>query len=192
MPNRFYALRHGFSVANDLGIICSRWEHGRLAEYGLHAVGRSQAVEAAKEIARVTSRAVVFASDFARARETAEIVRAGLGLGEVYLQPLLRERDFGDFELTASENYEKVWEQDAVDASHTRFGVESAEAVLKRALLAVEIADKAFEDADVILVSHGDTLQIAQTAWSPWPVGQHRRLPHLDTCELRRLDMVVS
>ena len=43
MKNEFVALRHGWSEANEAGIIVSRIESGRLPRYGLHARGRAQA-----------------------------------------------------------------------------------------------------------------------------------------------------
>ena len=41
LKNEFVALRHGWSEANEAGIIVSRIESGRLPRYGLHARGRA-------------------------------------------------------------------------------------------------------------------------------------------------------
>lgn len=60
--------------------------------------------------------------------------------------------------------------------------------VLDRCLEAVGLAERFFADADVVLVSHGDALQILQTAFCGAPAAGHRDMRHLETCELRRLD----
>lgn len=60
---------------------------------------------------------LMVASDFARARETAQIVldrmkasnKITLISNELTLVPELRERIFGEFEGTSNENYDKVW-----------------------------------------------------------------------------------
>lgn len=84
----------------------------------------------------------------------------------------------------------QVWEQDARDSSHEEFKVESADSVLARCLEAITLAERAFVDADIILISHGDALQILQTAFCGVSTAHHRSLPHLETCELRRLDKI--
>ena len=43
LRNEYYALRHGWSKANEAGIIVSRIDSGARLEYGLHATGREQA-----------------------------------------------------------------------------------------------------------------------------------------------------
>lgn len=112
LQNRYFAVRHGYSRANDLGLIVSRFENGRRQEYGLHEIGRRQAEKTGKGVASVVrdlQRTFIVASDFSRTAETAQIVRSALAdAPPVYLQPLLRERNFGSFELTSNENYAKV------------------------------------------------------------------------------------
>ena len=125
--------------------------------------------------------------------QTAEQIRLAVeatarGLScPVYLQPDLRERGFGDLELQSSANYERVWEQDAIDALHTTFGVESVSAVAQRMKHSVDLAERHFVDRDIVMVSHGDSLQILQTVFAGVDKTTHRSLPHLETCELRRL-----
>ncbi len=40
----------------------------------------------------------------------------------------------------------------------------------------------------ILLVSHGDILQILQTAFAGIRSGLHRTLPHLETAQLKRLN----
>ncbi|KAH8075614.1 Histidine phosphatase [Aureococcus anophagefferens] len=160
LKNEFVALRHGWSEANEAGIIVSRIESGRLPRYGLHAKGRAQAAAVAEPLAAL-----------AGAREV---------------------RDFGDLDGGPNDTYEDVWARDAADAGHEWSRVESVERVLARTTAAVREADAAGEGRLVLLVSHGDALQILQTAFADVDPRTHRSLPHLETCELRPLRVARS
>mgnify|MGYP001809114416 CR=1 FL=1 len=94
LRNDFFLLRHGWSLANEAGVIISQIDDGRRAEYGLHPKGMAQAELVApqlREIARGRE-IVIFSSDFSRTMETAGIVAEGLGIDEVHETPELRER----------------------------------------------------------------------------------------------------
>ena len=62
---------------------------------------------------RLASQLIIFASDFKRTAETANIIREKLNCAtEVQLDVRLRERYFGEYEGTSTQNYNKVWEND--------------------------------------------------------------------------------
>ena len=192
LRNEYYALRHGWSKANEAGVIVSRIDSGARLEYGLHATGREQARAAGDAFKAIvqTRPVTILASDFSRTFETAKVVANAVG-ADVEAEPALRERDFGDFELGPNTAYDQVWARDAVDATHTDNQVEAAAAVLARAAGAVRrVEEGAREGHAVLLVSHGDCLQILQTAFAGVDVSAHRSLPHLETCELRRLELL--
>src|SRR5947209_8486526 len=63
----------------------------------LNATGRAQARTAARRIASGPPPAVIWSSDLARARETAEIIGAAVGLDPVF-DPRLREAHRGRWE----------------------------------------------------------------------------------------------
>ena len=191
LRNEYYALRHGWSKANEAGIIVSRVAAGAKLEYGLHATGREQASAAGEAFKAIAGErpVAILSSDFSRTFETAKIVAAAVD-ADVEAEPALRERDFGDFELGPNTAYDQVWARDAVDATHTDNQVEAAAAVLSRAAGAVQRVEGAREGHAVLLVSHGDCLQILQTAFAGVDVSAHRSLPHLETCELRRLELL--
>lgn len=121
-------LRHGFSMANHEGIIVSVFENGRRPEYGLHESGRREAAAAGAAVARAVRdvrQTFIVTSDFSRTVETAELLRKALPGGDgarVYLQPLLRERNFGEFELRSNANYARVRRRFGVVESARRFG----------------------------------------------------------------------
>ncbi|CAM9243483.1 unnamed protein product [Laminaria digitata] len=82
LKNRYYALRHGQSVANMEGIISSDPQIGAVS-HGLTSNGRAQARAAATALIEVVGRerldSLVFvSSEFLRARQTAEECRAAL------------------------------------------------------------------------------------------------------------------
>ena len=191
LRNEYYALRHGWSKANEAGVIVSRIDSGARLEYGLHATGMEQASAAGEAFRDIVGErpVAILSSDFSRTFQTAKIVAAAVG-ADVVAEPALRERDFGDFELGPNTAYDQVWARDAVDASHTDNQVEAAAAVLERAAGAVRRVEGAREGHVVLLVSHGDCLQILQTAFAGVDVARHRSLPHLETCELRRLELL--
>mmetsp|Transcript_4106 Transcript_4106/g.7506 ORF Transcript_4106/g.7506 Transcript_4106/m.7506 type:complete len:213 (+) Transcript_4106:28-666(+) len=192
LRHRFFALRHGESKANIAKIIISDPQVGT-KKYGLTTAGcaavRRTGVAFRKSAA---ARIVVVSSDFSRARETAHIFAKTLRQAgrccPVRLDVALRERRFGSLEGGSDDCYKKVWSKDRQNASAKPFGAESAKAVQRRtAKLVARLDREAPEGADVVLVSHGDALQILQTAFQGISASRHRSLPHLDRAELRQL-----
>ena len=95
----------------------------------------------------------IYASDLARARETAEIVGARLGQ-PVELDADLREKDWGTWEgLTA------------VERDRVEFVGESTEAHQERVLRALRrISERHPGDGSVLVVTHGGSMRRVQTA----------------------------
>lgn len=181
-----YVLRHGESSANVEGVIVSAPEQRALTEVGLTDLGRDQAAEAGE-----TARALglgpatrILSSDFARARETAMVLAASLGAAAPRWEPRLRERGFGEHEEGPVSAYELVW---AADATHRDpgQGVEPVASVAAR--VAEVLAEQEDPEADVVLVAHGDVLQIALALGAGVDPHDHRGQPHLANAELRAL-----
>ena len=185
LANRYSAMRHGQSKANAAGIIVSRIETDQGGDYGLTDAGRDQALTAA-QASGLPADTLICSSDFARARQTAELVRACLGAGDVLVAGELRERSFGRWEGTPAANYQQVWAADQAGTAQAD-GVEPAAAVLARAAALVAALEARYAGREVLLVSHGDTLQILQAGFAGVDPARHRQLPHLATAEIRRL-----
>jgi broad specificity phosphatase PhoE len=97
----------------------------------------------------------VYASDLARARDTAKIVADGHGL-EVVIDPDLREKNFGSWEgLTDVEILERF--PDAVRGSWG--DGETSETVADRAISAIERIREQHPFGAVLVVSHGGPLR---------------------------------
>ncbi|RMG11250.1 MAG: histidine phosphatase family protein [Planctomycetota bacterium] len=186
MHNRYYALRHGESEANAQGIVLSDPAAGE-AGYGLTPRGRSQARAAAEAFAGEGRPPRIYSSPFLRARQTAEAFAEVLGVSEVLVRAELRERFFGQLEGHPSARYEDVWRRDEEDPGHTDWGVESVVAVLGRTSALVAELEATRRGERIVLVSHGDPLQILETGLRGLNPAAHRSLPHLSPGELRRL-----
>lgn len=140
---------------------------------------------------------VIFCSPFKRTRETAEIIRAVLneteGVRPVVDEPIqtieLRERFYGEYDMTSDSNYKLCWQDDATGpdhGEHSAKGVESPSSVCNRTtqFIASEIEAK-MQGKLVILVAHGDVCQIMQTAFMRTDAWRHREMEHVDTANWR-------
>jgi probable phosphoglycerate mutase len=185
LSNRYRAMRHGQSKANEAGVIVSQIETDRRGDYGLSGPGLRQA-HAAADNCGLPSDTVICSSDFARARQTAEIVRERLGAAPVIVAAALRERCFGELEGSPVSGYARVWQADEAGADPVA-GVEPAANVLDRATELVADLERRYAGRDVLLVSHGDTLQILEAGFLRLDPARHRRLPPLNTAEIREL-----
>ena len=112
--------------------------------------GRRQARQLADDLEDEEIEAI-YASDLARARETAEIVGERLGL-PVVLDPDLREKDWGTWEgLTA------------VERDQVEFVGESTEAHRERILRALRRISQRHPGGRVLAVTHGGSMRRVQT-----------------------------
>ena len=186
LQNRYFVLRHGQSEANQQGLIASSPQVAR-SEFGLTNCGREQVVgsidQRRHDLGDIQR---IYTSDFRRARETAEIAGELLG-APVEEATSLRERGFGEWDRQSDENYQTVWAADAEDSSHQRWGVESVTAVASRMCQFVSDVDALHAGRTILIVSHGDPLQILITALRGQDLRSHRQLDALATAELRRL-----
>lgn len=185
LANSYRVMRHGQSKANAAGLIVSSIEADRRGDWGLTAAGREQALASARGCG-LPPGTVICASDFARARQTAELVAACLGAGPVRAARELRERCFGELDGTPVAGYRRVWAADESGAAPPA-GAEPAAAVLRRAMRLVAELERRHAGADILLVSHGDTLAILQAGLAGMDPAGHRRVPPLAVAEVRRL-----
>jgi broad specificity phosphatase PhoE len=189
LSNTYFVMRHGRSLANEKEIIVSDPAKG-VSGYGLTEQGKldvAKSVNEAKENNILDASTIIISSDFTRATETANIAAKILGAKDAVLTPKLRERYFGQLEATHNSNYQMVWDEDVVDHTHTTNSVESVADVLARGLSLISELEEKYVSRNILLVSHGDTLQILQTAFKDTHPSKHRSLVHLKTAEIRAL-----
>ena len=212
LRNKYYALRHGQSQANVAKIIASSPDIA-CNQYGLSPSGLVQARQAGLDVVECYLKLYrdalpldgicLLSSDLLRAKETAEAVASAIknhnGSGasiqiplyknQVIFETRLRERDFGEWDLTADSNYENVWKDDAIDASHTLMEVESVNSVMTRVTECILDWESKLQNKMVVCVAHGDVLQIMQTCFAKIDGSRHRTLEHLETASLRELKL---
>ena len=186
LKNRYFALRHGESMPNVLGIIISNPNEG-IEKFGLSEKGKIQVREAAIRNNVLDNKTIIYSSDFLRTKETAEIFKEILKLDTFILDERLRERNFGQFENKEDKSYEKVWSRDKFDPNCKEGSVESAQEVLSRTTKLVLELERKYSGEKILLISHGDALQILQTGFLKICPSKHREIPHLNTAEVREL-----
>lgn len=187
LNNRYYALRHGHSIANQQGIIVSNPANG-IDGFGLSRQGGEALRRLQPRRHGLDSTTRIISSDFRRARESAEILHEILCCKQpIALDMRLRERHFGTLELAPNDAYESVWQADAANPDDRYADGESANQVMARVTSLVTECEQRMTGINILLVSHGDTLQLLQTAFQREDASLHRRLPHLETAEIREL-----
>jgi probable phosphoglycerate mutase len=154
-PRILYLARHGETDWNAAG----RWQ-GQ-TDVLLNERGRQQAREIAGLVRPLGVRSVA-ASDLSRARATAEIVAAELGLAVGHVHTDLRERCFGCFEgLTRDEvtaRFPEAWKRYLDDPGPAMPGGEARDALLVRLLRAVDHVASALP-GPALVVMHGGSMR---------------------------------
>ncbi|MBD3895369.1 histidine phosphatase family protein [Halomonas sp. ML-15] len=178
-------MRHGHSQANQQGLIISHPDNG-LNGFGLSPLGQSQLEQKVAEWDWPAPTLIVH-SDFLRTSETAAWVAGHFGL-DMRPEVRLRERHFGSLERQADSHYPAVWALDAQDPTHNDYGVESVASVAERLQAVIMELEESHRDATILLVSHGDPLQILLTALAGQPLGAHRDRPALTPASITPLD----
>lgn len=107
-------------------------------------------------------------SPFSRTSHTAKVIAAVLDLPfdspQCKVIENLRERYFGpSFELLSHDKYAEIWDIDEKDPLVGPEGGESVKDVACRLTSAMAVMESEFEGCAILVVSHGDPLQILQT-----------------------------
>ncbi|KAI3843437.1 hypothetical protein MKX03_024331 [Papaver bracteatum] len=218
LGNKYWILRHGKSIPNEKGLIVSSLENGVLSEYQLADEGVNQARLAGESFQKILKEnnisienVRICYSPFSRTRHTAQVAASVLNVSlegpQCKAMEELRERFFGpSFELQSHDKYAEIWDHDEKGPfMKPEEGGESVADVASRLATAVEAIEKDFQGCAVLIVSHGDPLQILQTIISatdkapgddfktrveavkvPSILSQHRKFA-LNTGELRQL-----
>jgi broad specificity phosphatase PhoE len=139
----------------------------------LNGVGRAQARGLAGRLRGEGLRAIC-SSDLSRARETAEIVAAELGLAVSYVDPAFRERAFGIFEgLTHAEcktRHPTEWARYDADPAALPLGLEPIDQVTARMLAGLRRAGGGMPPP-ALVVSHGRAIRSLLDRITGLPVG---------------------
>lgn len=181
-------VRHGQSEWNALG----RWQ-GQ-ADVPLSELGRRQARVAAGVIGTVD---IIIASDLERAAHTAAIISETIGVGPVMIEPLLRERDAGEWSGLTRKEIDAGW-PGYVDEHKRPPGFEAEDVFLERTHAGLVRVHQEYEGAEVLIVTHGGVIySFEREAGLPF-----QRLPNLGARQIthrgdgidlgERLDLVAD
>lgn len=194
MKNRYILMRHGESLANRKGLIVSKAENA-LAAYGLTARGADQVIKTALQ-SRIDNNTLIVSSDYLRAKETADIVHSVVSCNQsIITDERLRERDFGKWELHDHRHYEDVWKYDLSHPEKTTNEVETVSQTLARTRSLIQRLESEFNNQSVLLVSHGDVLQILLAHYHNLNPRFHRSLAAIGNAEIRsmaKLELAVK
>jgi broad specificity phosphatase PhoE len=169
-------MRHGESTWN-----ASRLVQGQAGGPVLTVKGRRESARAVARLGDI-SIATLYSSDLDRARETAAIIAGALGVPP-HLDPALRERCFGDAEgrplrelgsAASGIEGDRVVDEDARPPAG-----ESLSELYERVRAFITGLDLAETDGDVLVVTHGGVIRVAEAycngielhdlAWGPVP-----------------------
>jgi broad specificity phosphatase PhoE len=173
-------VRHGETDWNRDG----RWQGH--SDTHLNDVGREQAARLADELGGVD---VIYSSDLARARETAEILAGRLHL-PVHLDARLRERSFGAWEGKTAREIESDFAAEHEQWLAGGSGADDAEpfaefAARVQSFLA-DVLDR-HPGETVLIVAHGGSIRVIHArAQGLDYVRDHRLIPAVANCRIAR------
>jgi probable phosphoglycerate mutase len=181
---RLLLARHGETDWNSE----RRWQGH--ADRPLNDTGREQAAELADSLS-ATPVAAIYSSDLARARETAEIVGARLGL-PVVLDPGLREVDVGEWSGMRHDDIAERFPEGFArwqNGWHGWDGGESYEEMRERAVATLLRIATDHEDETILVVAHGGTIRAcdAEARGLTYRDSRHASLPSAGNCSVREL-----
>jgi broad specificity phosphatase PhoE len=168
---RLLVLRHGQSAWNAAG----RWQGH--ADIPLDDDGRRQAHEAAERLPSMGSFTAAWSSDLLRARQTAEIIAAAVGIDELHVDVRLRENDVGPWEGLNQQEVERGW-PGYLAARRRPDGFESYEDAAARMCAALSDIAAGHPGADVLVACHGGVMRAVRRVLGA--VDQH--IPNLGGC----------
>lgn len=113
MKSSILVMRHAEGLPNCQSVVVPDPRHGIegywLSKPGIKQVNRFLLLRR-DELKRID---IIFHLDFARTRETAELIACSINV-PCNANKRLRERSFGEFEMADARNYQKVRQEDAV------------------------------------------------------------------------------
>lgn len=194
--NEYFILRHGerqdLLVSDDPAQMYKRASLSANPAEEIHLTeqGRKDIEKVAEVLHAAGKFDFIFASDFVRTRETAEIVSKRLGVPVVY-DLRLRELNVGrEFEGKTVEEYLSFFKNPADRFTYKPEGGESLEDVQRRMVDMVREVDAANEGKRVLIISHGDPLWVLENALKGLSHKQMLQMRHeryLHQGELRKL-----
>ncbi len=150
--NKYFVMRHGEAEHNIKGMASADPNE----PVHLTEKGRKQTTAQAKKL-RAEKIDLIIASPFVRTRETAEIVRTGLGLSEdkMIFDERLREMDIGKYNHGTWAEYHKDFPKTAENFFRAPEGGESYDTVKGWMMDFIHDLEIKFQNKNILIVTHG-------------------------------------
>lgn len=154
-----FLMRHGEALSNKLNQLNSDVNNQK---NGLTAKGKKQAEATAKKL-RSEKFEIIIASDFKRAKETAEIAAKALKI-KVIIDERLREVGVGKFEGRSDHEMTAFREGKGFKNWHHKSpgGIESFDKLKKRVFSAMSDFQRKYKGKKILIVTHGDVIRVAR------------------------------
>jgi isoleucyl-tRNA synthetase len=163
--NRYIFMRHGESVSNLEDIINS--DPKDLDKYNLTLKGRLEVEKTAKKLKKEKID-IIISSDFRRARETADIVAAVLGVKDLKFDPRLREVNTGKFNGFSPKDYHNFFASTLEKFTKRPPEGETLEELGGRVFSLVSDLENSYRDKTILLVSHEYPIWMAESVLRGW------------------------
>lgn len=160
LKNNFYFLRHGQAQSNKKNLISSSVPekfHNPLTKTGIN-----QAKQATKKLKKEKID-LIFSSELLRARQTAEIVSKYLKIPVKY-DARLNEINFGILDGGPIKSWQEMFKNYQDFLTNKPDGGESRLEVKNRFLDFIEQINIKYKNKNILIVSHGDTIWMAEAA----------------------------
>jgi len=156
--NRYFVMRHGEALSNELGIVTSRLDFAN----PLSEKGREQVKQGAESL-RDKKIDLIISSPLQRTKETAQTVAAALGLPEsaVIVEEKLHELNFGAYEQKPITEFHAFYSDLSERFSKASEGGETLSDVKRRVGEVLYGLEKKYEGKNILIVSHGDPVALA-------------------------------
>lgn len=165
--NEYCLVRHGHAESNLKNIISSNPKDK--SKFGLTLKGRSQTEKLLKELLRKNSRPdLIFASDFRRTKETAEILAAGLGIKKVIFDKRLWEINTGKFHGGKPQAYHDYFADNADKFEKRPPNGENLKDLARRTFNFIQEMEKKYQGRKIMIVSHEYTIWLIETVLAGW------------------------
>jgi len=152
--NKIFLARHGEAEHNVKGVGTCTPD----ADFPLTKKGEKNSKRNAKTL-KDENIDMIFSSPVLRARQTSEIMSKELDI-EVFYDERLREIGLGKFDNKPIDEMYKVYPDRESRIKDTEHGVESGEQIRDRLKDFVDEINKKYSNKNILIVSHGDPLQI--------------------------------
>ncbi len=188
LKNKYYLLRHGRNIhQTELKDICYGWPDDEIP-CELDEVGLKEVTLAGLKLQECNID-LIYSSDILRTKQTSEIVASILGISEIKFNQKLRDLNWGIFAGGPKKDALGFYEGKNRMIDRPENG-ESWGDLQKRAAEFLEELESKYEDKNILIVSHGDTILLLEAYVNDWSSEEILRQKKnvIKTGEMRKLN----